>query len=413
MSNLTILKWSGGKREVHFVGYNRDHTACFIRDEQNVRRAITLRLPKLFDIRFHENPIGKGGSPPIEINRAALHLPACFASQKEKEVFDDLHSTEVQFAQVLGRDLWKVATTHKCWLEPKDDKKLSKLLREELNCLRRLHTVREKETNEQIAAITDQLAALPPAETDEAKKAVEQLRERIKQLQNMLRGEFTTYAQGERGSSKLISIFKVPLGMVRHGWGGLREKLLEREWAEHFGLNLKTIPTEAAAFRTWIERLVYNARQTTANLNTRTVEIGVGLNLYPWQWEILEAAVLYEIRFADGARCWLDDIEERGVTDPQEVEDFEKLEEAKEIAGDERMTLDQVCGSLLVKWKGESRPMGHKGLQKLCEKVRVPFKFPMRRNLVRKLDEHRKRQTRKRDEQLKRHTAKVMAQKPL
>lgn len=395
MSNLTILKWSGGKREVHFVGYNRDHTACFIRDEQNVRRAITLRLPKLFDIRYHENPIGKDGSPPIEINRTALHLPACFATKKEKEAFDDLHSTEVQFAQVLGHDLWKVVTTHKCWLESTDDKKLSKLLREEVGHQRRLYTIREKETAEQIAA-------LPPGET-----------KRAEELRNMLRGEFTTYAQGEHGSSKLISIFDVPLDMVRRGWGGLREKLLEQEWAEHFGLNLKTIPTEAAAFRAWIERLVYNARQTTTNLNTRTVEIGVGLNLYPWKWEILEAAVLYEIRFADGARCWLDDIEERAVTDPQEVEDFEKLEEAKEVAGDERMTLDQVCRSLPVKWKGESRPMGHKGLQKLCEKAHVSFKFPMRRNLVRKLDEHRKRQSRKRNDRLKRHTAKIMAQKPL
>jgi hypothetical protein len=47
MGKLAILQWSGVKREVHFVGYNREHTACFIRDEQNARRAITLYLVKV------------------------------------------------------------------------------------------------------------------------------------------------------------------------------------------------------------------------------------------------------------------------------------------------------------------------------------------------------------------------------
>ncbi len=318
MSKLSIIQWSGVKREVHFVGYNRDHTACFIRDEQNGRRAITLSLPKFFDLRFRENPIGKNGSPPVEIIRAALHVPGCFTNEGEKAKYDDRDSEEVQSARIFGHELWKAVTRQKCWLAPKDNRKLSKLLRDELNRLRRLHAIREKET-------ADQIAALPPGET-----------KRAEELRNMLRSEFTTVTSGENGAFKYISIFDTTLDMVRHGWGGLREKLLEREWSEHFGLHVETIPTEAAAFRVWLERLVYNARQTTTDLNTRTVEIGVGLKLDPWQWEILEAAVLYEIRFADGSRCWLDDIEERGVTDPQEVEDFDSLEEATEIAGQGR-----------------------------------------------------------------------------
>jgi hypothetical protein len=145
----------------------------------------------------------------------------------------------------------------------------------------------------------------------------------------MLRGEFTAITGGENGAFKSISIFDVTLDMVRNGWGGLREKLLEREWAEHFGLKLQTIPTEAAAFHAWLEKHAYNARQRTTDIQIGTVEIGVCLNLHPWQWEVLEAAVLYEVRFADGTRCWLDDIEERAVTSPEEVEDFEKLESAQ------------------------------------------------------------------------------------
>lgn len=108
MSKLTVLDWDKPNREVHFVGYNRDHTAGFIRDEQNAQRAITLLLPKLFHLRFHENPIGKDGSPPVEISRAALHLPACFATKKEKEAFDDRHSMEAQCALTMQVGVWGV-----------------------------------------------------------------------------------------------------------------------------------------------------------------------------------------------------------------------------------------------------------------------------------------------------------------
>jgi hypothetical protein len=48
MSKLIINTWTGGKREVRFVGYNRSRTVCFIRDEQNARRAIALHLPHFF-----------------------------------------------------------------------------------------------------------------------------------------------------------------------------------------------------------------------------------------------------------------------------------------------------------------------------------------------------------------------------
>jgi hypothetical protein len=391
MSTLSILQWSGVKREVHFVGYNRDHTACFIRDEQNSRRAITLHLPKTFDLHFYQNPIGKDGSPLVKINRAVLHVPACFGTKKEKQAFDNPQSAVALGDVALVHDLWMTLTPHKCWLDPKDDPKLSKLLHAELDRQRRFYKIRVKETE-------DQIAALPPSETKQAEE-----------LRNMLQGEFTAVTVGENNEYKYISIFEVTLDMVRHGWAGLREKLLEREWAEHFGVNLETISTEAAAFHVWLGNSAYNASQTTTNLNTRAVEIGFGLKLDPWQWEVLKAAVLYEIRFADGSRCWLDEIEERGITDPQEVEDFDRLEQASEVAGDERMSLDEVCRHLPVKWKGELKPMGKKGLQKLCKNARVIFRFPMRRTFVRKLDEYRKRQQRKRTERLKRHIAKKRA----
>jgi hypothetical protein len=65
MNKLTILDWEKPKREVDFIGYNRDRTACFIFDEQGARRAINFWLPSLFKIHFRENPIPT--SPPKQI----------------------------------------------------------------------------------------------------------------------------------------------------------------------------------------------------------------------------------------------------------------------------------------------------------------------------------------------------------
>jgi hypothetical protein len=120
------------------------------------------------------------------------------------------------------------------------------LLNEEFERQRRRYAIREKET-------ADQIAALPPGDT-----------KRAEELRAMLRGEFTVPTSGDNGAFKSISIFDVPLDMVRNGWAGLREKLLEREWAEHFGLNVQTIPTDAAAFRAWLEKHAYNARHRRA-----------------------------------------------------------------------------------------------------------------------------------------------------
>jgi hypothetical protein len=393
MSTLAISTWSGTKREVHFVGFNRDHTACFIRDEENTRRAITLRMPSLFKLHFRENPIGQNGSPPVEITRAVLHVPASFLSEAEKQKFDDPKSVEVECARIIGDDMWKVVTSHKCWLRPKHNKKLSKLLHEEMKALRRSHAVRKLE-------VDNQIAALPPGQTN-----------RAEELRNMLRSQFATSCSGQNGSSKFISIFDVTLEMVRHGWGGIYEKVLEREWADDCGINLDDIPGEAASFRAWLERVAYNARQTMANLNTWTVETGVCLKLDPWQWDVLEAAVQYEIRFADGSRSWLDDVNERDITDPQEIEDFDRLEEATEIRGDGRLSLDEVCHGLTVKWNGQTKSISKRGLRKVCKKAGVPFKFPMHRNIVKKLEQHRAKGRRSRNERLKRHNTKVRQHK--
>jgi hypothetical protein len=308
MSKIRIHEWGGQKREVEFVGYNRDHTACFIRNEQGDRRAIALHLPKRFDLHFREKPIGKTNSPPLQIDHVVLHPPACFASIEEKETCCNPNSDEAPTAQIMEHGNWKLISRHKHWLEPKHDDKLSEMLRHELNRLREGCAIREKE-------IAAQITLLRPEET-----------ERAEQLRNMLRNEFTFIVGVEDGGFKHVSVFDTTLDMVRQGYLGLREKLLEREWAEYWGMDLKAIPGAAAAFRVWLEENGYNARQRAVDLRDGSVTYGVRLDLSPSQWEVLEAGIMYEIRFADGGRCWLDDIQERDVTDAAELEDFDRFE---------------------------------------------------------------------------------------
>jgi hypothetical protein len=377
MSKFTILDWDKPKREVDFIGYNRDRTACFIRDERGARRAINFWLPSRFKIRFRENPIPN--SPPTQITRAALHLPACFASKVEMEAMRDPQLSDAAFF-AANFEQWKLATRHKCWLEPKDDKKLEKMLREEKRRLHRKYVTREKE-------ITAENAALPPDVVEKRLLA--------------FKGEFITPKFGKTGALASVSVFDVTLADVKRGWHGMREKLLHGEWAKHHGLNLDNVEDEAKAFRFWLGQRVYNARLTTTELRTGVTEIGVGLELTPDQWEILEAVVNFQIRFTDGISCWLDGIEERPVTDAQELDDFDRLETAAEVVGDERMSRDEVRRAMITKWKGESKPMSAEWLEKLCAKARVPFKFPMRRSVVKKLEEHRKRQNRRHIERLR------------
>lgn len=322
MSKLSIQDWIGTKRTVDFVGYNRSHTACLIRNEQGERRVITLQLPKRFHLHFRENPIGKKNSPALEINRVALHLPACFASLEEKNAYSNPNSEETKTALLMEHDCWKLITRHKHWLEPSHDKKLFRMLRWELNKLRRQFTIRVKKTDYQIADISNKITALSSAASVDAKQKMEQLQQQIISLKN----EFSIITGTENGGFKHISIFDTTLEMVRQGWRGLREKLLEREWAKHYHLDLKTIPVEVAAFHAWIENCAFNARQRVFSLNVKTVEFGTCLNLYPSQWEILEASIMYKICFADGTGCWLDNIEELAVTDPQEIEEFDQFE---------------------------------------------------------------------------------------
>jgi hypothetical protein len=255
MDKLTILDWAGRKREVDFVGYNRNHTACLIRNEKGERRAIALHLPERFHLRFRENTIAPTNSPAVKISPVAVHLPACFSSMQEKEAYANPKSPEAQRAVRTGIDAWKVISQHKCWLEPKQDEKLLAMAREGM-----IHATLEE---------------------------------------------------------------------LKKGQHGVREKLLGQEWAEHFGVDLELIPVASRVFRAWLEKHAYKAAPVESDASPQTVEKGVCLSLAPCQWEVLEASVMYEIQFVTGRRCWLDNIEERAVTSPEEVKDFEKLESAQ------------------------------------------------------------------------------------
>jgi hypothetical protein len=308
MNDLHILDWSGSKRDVPFVGWNKTHTSCFIYDEQHARRAVNLVLPNLFDVQFRENPFPN--LPPTGILRAALHLPPCCASKAETDALQTTDSSE--YLAALEFFPWKLATRHVMYLQPEHDKALSRLLHKELAQRRRKYEARERE-----------IAAMPPEQAEAERR--------------ILKGEFSVadpdFSTADLNKRKFISVFDVKLGMVKQGTGVLRElrdKLLVAAWAEKFGLDLDRVATDALAFRQWLtcER-AFNKRERIFDSTTGTLERSVGLHLDETQWEILEAAVSYEIRFADSSRCWLDAIEERPLADAAEVAEFEVVQKAQ------------------------------------------------------------------------------------
>ena len=123
---------------------------------------------------------------------------------------------------------------------------------------------------------------------------------------------------------------------------------------------------------------------------------------------MLEMRVRYEIVFSDATRCWLDEIKESELTDPHQIEEFDMLEAAAEANGDDRLRLERCVPRTDRRMEGWiPKNMSTKGLEKLCAKAGVPFKFPMRRNIVKKLQEYRKRRRRDLNEKLRNRNKKA------
>jgi hypothetical protein len=204
-----------------------------------------------------------------------------------------------------------------------------------------------------------------------------------------LETEFTTKVRGDSwGSSKTISVFDVTPEDAKRGALGLRDKLVHKEFAEAHDLDLATIPDQARRFRRWIAKGAVSVN----HLNDE-------------KWKMLEMLVRYEIAFFDGTRCWLDEMKETELTDPQQIEEFDKLEATTDAAGDELLPLDRVLGELASERKGKKVAMGLKGFQKLCGREKIDFervkKHGMRRSQINKLLKKREIQKRARLARLK------------
>jgi hypothetical protein len=369
MNPLSLHEWNQSPRQVRFVGFSRDYSAAFIRDEEGARRAIRLRLPGICDIQFRRNPIQDAASALQSITRTALHLPPGFASQAECAAFRTKGSHEQIIAAHFAP--WKLVSIHNCFLDAKDDKQLGKVLRQEQHRLRKDYAQRQKE-----------IAGLPPERRAEEQRALEV--------------EFTTIRRAAPGAKELGSVFDLTLDDAREGWGDLRENLLHEQWAAHYGLDLGRLHDDAKAFHAWLEQRAYNARQETFHTNTRTTEIGVGLSLTADQWEMLEASIGYEVRFTGGLRCWLEAVEITSTLVPQEIEDFDRHEKDAEIAGDLPVTTEEINRTLLNR---DGKAMTSQGLKKLCAKAGVPYPIKTR-SALRKAADFQERNRRTQSERL-------------
>ena len=300
MVNLMLLDWSGAEREVHFVGWtDNTRTAFFIRGEQGVRRAITLRLPGLPYVTFHESPIPN--LPVTQISRTVLRVPPCFSSNEEAEASRDRHLAEYFNAKHGLGTQWKLFTSQTLYLEPSDGVELARLLDEEKQRRRQDYLELERQT-----------ATLPMQQAEREHAS--------------LPNRFNTFDS----DGNVISVFDVTLEMEKqHNTLGVRDRYLIAFWAAKFGFDLNRMNEDAQSFRRWLQQGATNRLARITDSTTGTVRLAECLNLTHDQWAVLEAAVHYEIRFADGSRCWLDNFEERDLHTPEEVWEFNELEAAR------------------------------------------------------------------------------------
>lgn len=361
---MILHLWNHQPREVSFIGFNREFSACLVLDG-SARRAVRLTLPQYGKLQWRENPIEAAAlkSEPVAITRTALHLPFFAANQAEAgEGFLPWH-----------RVAWKFHLT------PDDDRPLAKLLRARQKALRKIRPARER--------YLIQASATP-------------LQKDSQELKNNF-----AFLRRDGGREVPVDELDLTLDDVKQGALLLLDEYLRDWWAKEYGFDLETINRDAAAFRQWLKGFAFDTRFNVFDCTTRGHSVRYGIEEVANKWEALEAAVRFELRFADGTRCWLDRVEESDKLTPKEAEDFERLQESAEADGDRLMSRDQVCAYLKTNYRrkdGEtSGPMGWQRLKSLCQEVlgRVP-KFPIRLSMVKKLDAARKQGVRKRTAKL-------------
>lgn len=342
MDKLSLLDWSGATHDLGFIGWtDASRTAFFVRTKDGERRAINLLLPAFFGLKFQCEAIPN--LPVTKIIRTALHAPACFASETAAAKSDAQDSVgALLFKSAIGIRS-QMLVPHRCHLEPTDRKALEVLLKSEKERLRNELLERERA-----------IAAMPHEQEEEEKR--------------LLPHRFTTVGTG----NKLISVFDVTVEMViRHNALGLRDPYLHQRWADQFGFDLHQISKDAAAFRRWVGNGAANSRLRSLDTGMESAM----LNLTPGQWEILESAVRYEASFANSARCWLNDITERPIITPEEVDAFDKLEMTILGLTDSQVSIDEARRLLA---KPGKRPISHKWLVQLCKRAGLQARFPMR-----------------------------------
>lgn len=353
MNELTILDWSKPERKVSFVGYNSARTICYIYNEERARRAIDLWLPSGYGLKFAENPVPP--TPPDEICRSVLSLPSFgpFISKSDVALYVLLKS---QDKSAPAKDPIPLVSLHprKQWDAPDLNKKLLKALADELQRRRRDR-----------AAIELQISGLPDDKAESARVHC------LPDPKEIASDEATTLEELQQDKF------------------GLRAKVLQTEFIKHHRLDPGQITLNFAQFCRWI-RVEGNPLpdQTLTRLTDR---------------------IRYTIHFTNNTGCWLEGVDERALTDPQEVEDFDRLEESAEITGEARLPLEIVLGKLGSERKGRHKPMGIRGFKKLCQREKLNYeqfrKRGMQPSLLDKLLKKRQRQKQSRVARLERINA--------
>ncbi|MSU62891.1 MAG: hypothetical protein EXS31_10925, partial [Pedosphaera sp.] len=297
---IAFLQWPKGdaqlppERKLPLVGFNRDRTALLVYDERDRRCALRLAPPSLFNIRYHEAPLAEN-STPVAIRRTVLHEPPCRQTRKQAERL----LSPNQLSSLEGMSLWEKfapVVQHLAGTEA-EDRELSR--RFEAHKKRRL-----AEYEDRLRHIEE----LPAEQKEKEKKHLE--------------GLFMTARPGRpQSGEKPLSEFDVTLDDVKAGALGIRDEYLIQKFCRSYGFDRTEIKENSERFRHWLAGVAHREGVDDPNRPER-----IPLHALASWLEALEAAVRYELSFANGRKVWLEAVEETTVLSPQDGEDFDAQE---------------------------------------------------------------------------------------
>lgn len=411
MTTTTLRRWNSRiDRVVQFLGWKEgSNRSVFFALDGTARRQISLIPVKLQNLNLREPFIPD--LPIVCIERAVLHLPACYPSTKDSPP-DGKGSTQ----KVLDRG-WTMATRHAMYLTSTLEKQLHVILRKQNDRIRNEFEAERAQLEDELACMAQQIRH----EIDEMSGAKELLSEQERGLLDaqveLMQKNFAKLKEDKKqafearytiatekisdSAIRPIRTFEITMRHIKEGYGGLLSKFLSERWAAKHGVDPSQIRSDAASFKRWFETIAWNTRIEVQNHPSGLKEFKNMLRLPRETWEVLWALVNYRVIFSDGSRIWLHDFIEGNLQDEKSVHEFATLLQVSAPSRSAEVTMEDVRTRL----SNENRkPPSDRWIRVLCRRASLAYP-PKTSDELEKVAAVRDRQRKSQSDKLKARNA--------